>query len=135
MIEPLEVIKGEDWLGFARLHTKGIPVLSIEQHFAEKIHAYTLPRKGQFNSRVKDLIDMILLIRTKKIKTKKLREVIKQIFEQRGSHEMPDQLQAPPDEWEVPFLVLAKDCLLLITLEDAFKEIVFFFKENKILKE
>ena len=48
---------------------------------------------------------------------------------------MPDQLQAPPDEWEVPFSVLAKDCLLLITLENAFKETVSFLKENKILME
>ena len=135
LLEPLESIKGEDWLGFAKLHTKSIPVLSIEQHFAEKIHAYTLPRKGQLNSRVKDLIDMILLVRTKRIKTKKLREAIKQIFEHRGSHKMPDKLQAPPTEWEVPFSILAKDCLLSITLENAFKEIISFLKENKISKQ
>lgn len=128
LIEPLEVIKGEDWLGFAGLHTKGIPALSVEQHFAEKIHAYTLPRAGQFNSRVKDLVDMILLIRTKKIKTEKLKEAIEQIFDQRRSHKMTDKLQAPPIEWEVPFSVLAKDCLLSITLEDAFKEVVSFLR-------
>ena len=135
LLEPLESIKGEDWLGFAKLHTKSIPALSIEQHFAEKIHVYTLPRKGQLNSRVKDLIDMVLLVRTKKIKTKKLKEAIKRIFEHRGSHKMPDKLQAPPTEWEIPFSVLAKDCLLSITLENSFKEIISFLKENKILKK
>ena len=135
LIEPLESIKGEDWLGFAKLHTKSIPVLSIEQHFAEKIHAYTLPRKGQLNSRVKDLIDMVLLIRTKRVKTKKLKESIKRIFEHRDSHKMPDKLPSPPNEWEIPFSVLAKDCLLSITLENAFKEVIFFLKENKVLKK
>ena len=135
LLEPLESIKGEDWLGFAKLHTKSIPVLSIEQHFAEKIHAYTLPRKGQLNSRVKDLIDMLLLVRTKRIKTKKLKKVIKRIFEHRGSHKIPDKLQAPPTEWEMPFSVLAKDCLLSITLENSFKEIISFLKENKILEK
>ena len=133
LLEPLENIKGEDLLGFAKLHTKSIPTLSIEQHFAEKIHAYTLPRKGQLNSRVKDLIDMVLLVRTKRIKTKKLKEAINRIFEHRGSHKMPDKLKAPPIEWEMPFSVLAKDCLLSITLENAFKEIISFLKENKIL--
>ena len=133
-IEPLEVIKGEDWLGFAGLHTKGIPALSIEQHFAEKIHAYTFPRTGQLNSRVKDLIDMILLIRTKKIKSEKLKQAIKQIFEQRDSHKIPDKLQAPPDEWEIPFSVLAKDCFLSITLENAFKEVISFLQENRMLR-
>lgn len=63
LLEPLESIKGEDWLGFAKLHTKSIPTLSIEQHFAEKIHAYTLPRKGQLNSRVKDLIESFKFLR------------------------------------------------------------------------
>ena len=135
LLEPFESIKGEDWLGFAKLHTKSIPVLSIEQHFAEKIHAYTLPRKGQLNSRVKDLIDMLLLVRTKRIKTKKLKEAINRIFEHRGSHKIPDKLQAPPTEWEMPFSVLAKDCLLSITLENSFKEIISFLKENKILEK
>jgi len=112
LLEPLESIKGEDWLGFAKLHTKSIPALSIEQHFAEKIHAYTLPRKGQLNSRVKDLIDLILLVRTKRIKIKKQKEAIKRIFEHRGSHKIPNKLQDPPTEWEMPFSVLAKDCLV-----------------------
>ena len=126
LIKPLEIIKGPDWLGFAGIHTKSIPILSIEQHFAEKIHAYTLPRDGQMNSRVKDLIDMILLIRTKRIKSKKLQQAIEKIFKHRNSHEFPGKLQAPPREWKTPFSILAKECSLSITLEEAFKEIVSF---------
>jgi hypothetical protein len=38
-----------------------IPIISQEQQFAEKVHAYTLPRKTP-NSRVKDLVDILLLI-------------------------------------------------------------------------
>jgi hypothetical protein len=29
--------------------------------FAEKLHAYTLPRQGRPNARVKDLVDLVLL--------------------------------------------------------------------------
>ena len=132
LIEPLEVVKGEDWLGFAGIHTKGIPVLSIEQHFAEKIHAYTLPRDGQINSRVKDLIDMILLIRTQRIKGEKLKIAIEQTFKHRKSHKLPDKLSAPPNEWEIPFSILAKNCSLSITSEDAFKEVTAFMEEEII---
>ena len=36
-------------------------MIGREQQFAEKLHAYTLPRNSA-NSRVKDLVDMALLI-------------------------------------------------------------------------
>jgi hypothetical protein len=36
-------------------------MIAREQQFAEKIHAYTLPRNAA-NSRVKDLVDLALLI-------------------------------------------------------------------------
>jgi len=38
-----------------------VQLIAREQQFAEKIHAYTLPRSAT-NSRVKDLVDMALLI-------------------------------------------------------------------------
>jgi len=123
LIEPLEVIVGDDWLGFAGLHTKGIPALSIEQHFAEKIHAYTLPREGRFNSRVKDLVDLILLIRMEKLNPSNLKEAIEKTFDKRATHKMPDVLEAPPKEWLVPFATMAKGCELDVSLDDAFKEV------------
>ena len=133
LIEPLDIIVGEDWLGFAGLHTKGTPTLSIEQHFAEKIHAYTLPREDRLNSRVKDLIDLILLIRMEKITSSKLKEAIKQTFDRRQSHEMPENLEAPPSQWLVPFANMAKECELNLNLEEAFNELHKFIKMNKVI--
>lgn len=129
LIEPPEIVIGEDWLGFAGLHTKGVPALSAEQQFAEKIHAYTLPREGRFNSRVKDLIDMILLIKTKKLNNTKLKEAIQKTFDRRDSHKIPEKLQAPPSEWQIPFTNLAKECELDVTLDAAFKKLNKFIKE------
>jgi len=45
-----------DGRSFVKFH------VSTEQHWAEKLHAYTLPRDGATNSRVKDLVDLALLI-------------------------------------------------------------------------
>ena len=129
LIEPLEIILGEDWLGFAGLHTKGIPALSIEQHFAEKIHAYTMPREGRFNSRVKDLIDLILLIRIRKLDNSKLKGAIKEVFNRRKIHQMPESLTPPPVEWNFPFQNMAKECAIDLNLDEAFKELSKFIKE------
>src|SRR5260221_657029 len=54
LIEPLERIEGKDWLGFAGITKVSLQAISAEQQFAEKLHAYTLPRQTP-NSRVRDL--------------------------------------------------------------------------------
>ena len=44
-LEPHERVKTPDWFGFAGIEAPMIPVISQEQQFSEKVHAYTLPRK------------------------------------------------------------------------------------------
>ena len=44
-------------------------VISREQQFAEKIHAYSFPFKDRTNSRVRDLVDLVILIRDGKLST------------------------------------------------------------------
>jgi hypothetical protein len=61
VMQPLETILCQDWLGFAGVEASRVQMIAREQQFAEKIHAYTLPRSTQ-NSRVKDLVDLALLI-------------------------------------------------------------------------
>ena len=50
VMEPLEVIEGRDWLGFAGIASPSLYMIPREQQFAEKLHAYTLPRQGAANS-------------------------------------------------------------------------------------
>jgi Nucleotidyl transferase AbiEii toxin, Type IV TA system len=61
IVEPLETIVCQDWLAFAGIESSRVRMIAREQQFAEKIHAYTLPRNIA-NNRVKDLVDMALLI-------------------------------------------------------------------------
>ena len=44
IIEPLDELVGEGWLGFGGIGPAVAPVLSKQQHWAEKLHAYTRPR-------------------------------------------------------------------------------------------
>jgi hypothetical protein len=54
---PYESLLGRDWLWFAGISKMNFPAVSPEEQFAEKLHAYTLPRVSRENTRVKDLVD------------------------------------------------------------------------------
>ena len=69
---------------------------------AEKLHAYTLPRNTA-NSRVKDLVDLLLLIRSGDVSLEKLPEAIRMTFERRKTHAIPTQLASPPESWNTQF--------------------------------
>jgi Nucleotidyl transferase AbiEii toxin, Type IV TA system len=120
VIEPLEAIKGRDWLQFAGIPNESIYMIPREQQFAEKLHAYTLPRPGAVNSRVRDLVDMILLIRSNTLDTTKTDKALRITFACRKTHSLPDVLSSPPRDWTRPFEALARECSLEIDLEDAF---------------
>ncbi len=45
LIDHIEKVPGVNWLGFCGIDAPIIPVISIEQQFAEKLHSHTLPRE------------------------------------------------------------------------------------------
>ncbi len=57
-----EKIAGTDLLEFAGMEPIEVPVLPLEQHIAEKVHAYTRTyQRGRASSRAKDLVDIVLV--------------------------------------------------------------------------
>ena len=108
--EPYEVLEGRDWFGFAGLSRARVLAVSQEEQFAEKLHAYTLPRERRANSRVKDLVDLILLIEQSKLDATRLPKAIRDTFQRRQTHEMPATLANPPASWSAPFAELAREC-------------------------
>jgi hypothetical protein len=129
VMEPLEVIEGRDWLGFAGIASPSLYMIPREQQFAEKLHAYTLPRKGATNTRVRDLVDMVLLIQSATMDSNKVTEAIRVTFERRKTHALPNALAAPPPEWQKPYEALARECGLSGKAEGAF-EILRTFAES-----
>lgn len=109
-LEPMDTLESKDWLAFAGIPTQSFPAISKEQQFAEKLHAYTLPRQaGVTNSRVKDLVDMVLLISSGSLDSERLKSVIFATFKRRATHEPVAALVAPPDTWLKPYSVLAAE--------------------------
>lgn len=123
VVTETETIKGINWLGFYGISSPTFTMISVEQQFAEKLHAYTLPRSERPNTRVKDLIDMVLLIQMRKINLNVLKEALRLVFQIRDTHSLPQEIDAPPQSWEVPYNALAKECGLKMNLNEAFKEL------------
>ena len=69
----------------------------------KKLHAYTLPRQGAANTRVRDLVDMVLLIQSGTLGRNKISQAIRITSERRKIHTLPDALPLPPAEWQKPY--------------------------------
>jgi hypothetical protein len=94
--EPYEVLDGRDWFGFAGLSRARVPAVSQEEQFAEKLHAYSLPREGRPNSRGKDLVDMALLMAHAKLDIVCPPRAIQDTFRRRKPHAVPTALAEQP---------------------------------------
>jgi hypothetical protein len=134
VMEPLEVIKGRDWLGFASIASPSLYMIPREQQFAEKLHAYTLPRQGATNSRVRDLVDMVLLIHSDTLARAKVAEAIRLTFDRRGTHTLPKMLLHPPADWQKSFEALANECRLSDGIDGAFAVLEKFLSEGEIVE-
>jgi hypothetical protein len=102
VLEPVEMVEGRDWLRFGRITPPSVPVISREQQFAEKLHAYSLPRGERVNTRTKDLIDMLLLIEQGNLDNRRVASAIATTFGKRATHDVPRRLEPPPAEWKPP---------------------------------
>ena len=118
-----ETMRGADWLGFCGIPSPIFAMISVEQQFAEKLHAYTLPRFERPNTRVKDLVDMVLLVKMRSMDFEVLKEALKLVFKVRQTHPLPQKIDMPLEAWEIPYNELAKECALMLNLDEAFREI------------
>jgi len=125
--EPYEPLSGRDWLGFAGVASVLFQAVSPEEQFAEKLHAYTLPRAGRENTRVKDLVDLVLLICRTRMDAARLPKAIHETFQRRKTHGIPVALASPPASWSQPFSEMAIECGLAPDMEEQFALVTQFF--------
>ncbi len=125
-IQPTELLEGRNWLEFAGINSIKFAAISKEQQFAEKLHAYTLPRPAGNNSRVKDVVDMALLLELGTLDRERLKETIQKTFNLRDTHGVPALIPTPPVSWETPYQELAKECSLRLELNEAVRRIDAF---------
>lgn len=124
--EPWEWTESKDWLGFAGIEAGRFPSISREEHFAQKIHAYSLPRSDRANTRVKDLVDLVLLINSEPMDLERLQRDMIDTFQRRMTHPVPMELEAPPDFWKPIFSKLAAECLIDGNIHSQFQSVQNF---------
>ncbi|MEI7807653.1 MAG: nucleotidyl transferase AbiEii/AbiGii toxin family protein [Verrucomicrobiota bacterium] len=127
--EPYEMLEGRDWFGFAGLPRARVPAVSPEEQFAEKLHAYTLPRTGSENSRVKDLVDLVLLIEQAKLNVSRLGKSIRETFQRRNTHSIPTALAPPPASWAARFSEMAEECGIDADIHKHFAAVEQFYQK------
>jgi Nucleotidyl transferase AbiEii toxin, Type IV TA system len=82
-------------LAFAGTSARDIEAVDRRQHFAEKAHALTRDYGARPNTRVKDLVDLVLLIESGLAADADLAGTVRHVFSVRATHPMPDVLSSP----------------------------------------
>ncbi len=107
VMEKPDQIALPDLLEFAGINSVKISCYSLAQQLAEKYHAYTGNYQSGENSRVKDLVDILLIASWSEFKANKLRKVFKKTFQNRATHQLTAAFPPPPSNWDRPFKRLA----------------------------
>jgi hypothetical protein len=108
-VEP-ERLRSPDLLSFAEIEATEVPTLPLESHVAEKVHAYTRSYAGgRASTRVKDLIDLVLIPTLVPFQAGRLRKALSETFGARSAHPVPSALPPPPAEWRSGYRRMATD--------------------------
>ncbi len=102
-----EWVTGHELLSFAGIPPARIALLPLDQQFAEKIHAYSLPRDQP--SRVRDLVDLVLLIENGLPAPEQVIQALHATVSRRATHPLPVQLEQPPESWRESYAELAAE--------------------------
>jgi len=99
LVRKPERLTAPPMLEFAGIQPTSFPSYPVAQHLAEKIHAFTRTYRTGSSTRIRDLIDILLIAMTSKLSSEELMRALRLTFEVRATHEMPKHLPDPPPEW------------------------------------
>jgi hypothetical protein len=124
VLRPADWVEHTSLLAFAGISATRVALYPVEQQFAEKLHAYTFPWDTRSsgtreNTRVKDLVDLVLLITSGLLDSERVRSALLATFQTRDTHALPDVLPEPPSAWVEPYAALAQEFALPATTLDA----------------
>jgi predicted nucleotidyltransferase component of viral defense system len=105
-----ETVSSSHLLDFVGVEPVRVRTAAIEQHVAEKLHAYTRTYAADKpSSRVKDLVDLVVIARTMTIEASNLVHALDEIFTRRTTHPLPEAVPAPPADWTSAWDMLVAD--------------------------
>lgn len=110
-------------LSFAGIEPREIEIVSLPQHFAEKLHAMTRIYGGDRRStRVRDLVDLVLVIEEGPPDPQETARAVETVFASRDTHPVPVAIGDPPAAWREKYEGLAAELDLdAETIDDALR--------------
>lgn len=94
-------------------------LVPLERQVAEKLHAFTRTYSGGETTRVRDLVDLLLVRQHEYVDVAKLRNAIRQVFNRRATHPVPARLPPPPRALAVAYRRAAEPVGIAATLDAA----------------
>jgi predicted nucleotidyltransferase component of viral defense system len=129
LVRKPERLAAPPMLEFAGIQPTSFPSYPVAQHLAEKIHALTRTYGTSGSTRIRDLIDILLIAMMFELNSEELMRALRLTFEARATHEMPTHLPNPPPEWARMYLRQRRELELpWKNLEDAFIAIRSFIE-------
>jgi len=128
-----EPLVGDDLLAFAEIAPARVIAIPKPQQFAEKIHAYTFPWADRVNTRVKDLVDLVLFIERGNLSTTEVAAALRATFLTRKTHSLPETLPPPPASWSTEFRSMAAQAGLTTTdMKKAFDILSTYWRNERL---
>jgi hypothetical protein len=120
LVAPIEHLETPPLLEFAGIPPTTVPCYPVVQQIAEKVHAYTQIHPSGRSTRVRDLVDILLMATLEEISAQDLSLAMRATFEARKDHDLPTALPLPPRSWERPYRNLVSEVgLAFDTLDPA----------------
>ncbi len=112
-------------LEFAELVTPQVEIIDIHRHAAEKYHAMLKDFGERDNSRVRDLVDLVILREHDLLEPPDLASEVRNVWEQRDGSDPPFRLPDLPESWRLKYEQQASELYLAAASFPAAVEIVF----------
>lgn len=104
-----EKLEGSAFLDFADIPRTAILCYPLTTQIAEKLHAYTRAYGARESSRVRDLVDILLIASFSRVKAPALLKALEATFAARRTHSLPSELPRHPAGWSGPYKRLARE--------------------------
>jgi len=119
-------------LAFAGLPTPTAEIIDVHRHAAEKFHAMLRTYGERENSRVRDLVDLVILIEHELLDPNAVRAAADQVWRERNATDSPSVIAALPDSWPSRYERLASEnALAAQNFDDAVALISRFWAETR----
>ena len=102
-------VVGQNSLEFAVVPSTTAEIIDIDRHAAEKFHGMTRDFGDRENSRVRDLVDLVILIEHELLHADELREHINSVWRERNNETRPLALPEFPPTWPARYERLAAE--------------------------